>query len=132
AGDTRSSIAKRYAVTVAALVDANHLKSRDAPLRIGQRLKIPDTPATRTSTAGSGPAHPVVRTVARAPLRPPSNLTLGVPDFDHLRHMPLFSWPVEGPIISTFGLRRSGWHRGVDVQVGLGSSCRAAAARGCV
>ena len=120
AGDTLSSIAKRYAVTVAALVDANHLKSRDAPLRIGQRLTIPDAPVTRTSTAGSGPARPVVRTVARAPLRPPSNLTLGVPDFDHLRHMPLFSWPVEGPIISTFGLRRSGWHRGVDIKADLG------------
>ncbi len=128
AGDTLTSIAKRYAVTVAALVEANQLKSREAPLRIGLRLRIPGVPAMRTSTAGSGPARPAVRTVTRAPLRPPSNLTLGVPDFiDHLPHMPLFSWPVEGPIISTFGLRRSGWHRGLDIKADLGVPIVAAA-----
>src|SRR5262249_53786995 len=93
----------------------------DAPLRIGQRLRIPGASATHTSTAGSGPARPAGRTATRAPLRPPSNLTLGVPDFiDHLPHIPVFSWPVEGPIISTFGLRRSGWHRGVDIKADLG------------
>jgi len=121
AGETLSSIAKRYAVTVAALVDANQLKSRTAPLRIGQRLRIPGVSVTQTSTAGSAPTRPVVRAVARAPLHPPSNLTLGVPDFiDRLPQMPLFSWPVEGPIISTFGLRRSGWHRGLDIKADLG------------
>jgi len=124
AGDTLISIAKRYSVTVTALVDANGLKSRNAPIRVGQRLRIPGLAVTQTSTSAKS-GRPPVRAVARTSLRPPSNLTLGVPDF--IEHMPLFSWPVEGPIISSFGLRRSGWHRGLDIKADLGVPIVAAA-----
>ena len=40
-GDTLSAIAKRYAVTVTALVNANKLAGADVKLKVGQRLKIP-------------------------------------------------------------------------------------------
>ncbi len=93
AGDTLISIAKHYSVTVTALVDANGLKSRDAPIRVGQRLRIPGLAVTRTSASA-------------------------VPDF--IEQTPMFSWPVEGPIISPFGRRQSGWHRGIDIKADLG------------
>ncbi len=118
AGDTLISIAKHYSVTVTALVDANGLKSRNTPIRVGQRLRIPGLAVTRTSASASRPARPAVRAVARAPLRPPGTLTLVVPDF--IEQTPMFSWPVEGPIISPFGRRQSGWHRGIDIKADLG------------
>ena len=117
AGDTLSAIAKRYAVTVGALVDTNKLAGAAVKLKIGQQLKIPTATATATATA-SRPVRPAARTVGRAPLRPPSGLTLALPDFNE--HIPLFFWPVEGPISSAFGRRRMGWHRGIDIKADLG------------
>jgi len=119
-GDTLSAIAKRYAVTVTALVNANKLAGADVKLKVGQRLKIPAATA-----ASQRPARPAVRAVARAPLRPPSNLTLALPDFNE--HIPLFFWPVEGPISSAFGRRRMGWHRGIDIKADLGVPVTASA-----
>lgn len=51
AGDTVSSLAKRYGTTVAAIISANNLDSR-ALIRIGQTLSIPGTaaPATTATT----------------------------------------------------------------------------------
>ena len=125
AGDTLTSIAKRYAVTVAALVEVNRLASRNTTLKIGRRLKIPVATATRVTGTAATPIRPPVRAVARAPVRPPSTLTLVVPDF--IEHVPLFAWPVEGPIISTFGRRQSGWHRGIDIKANLGVPIHASA-----
>jgi lipoprotein NlpD len=55
----------------------------------------------------------------------PRNLMLFVPDFVELS--PLFAWPVEGPVTSTFGRRRSGWHRGIDIKAERGAVVFAAA-----
>ena len=38
-----------------------------------------------------------------------------------------FAWPVEGPVISTFGQRRSGWHGGIDIKAPPGTPVWAAA-----
>jgi murein DD-endopeptidase MepM/ murein hydrolase activator NlpD len=38
-----------------------------------------------------------------------------------------FLWPVEGPVISNFGRRRSGWHAGVDIKAEPGTPVMAAA-----
>jgi murein DD-endopeptidase MepM/ murein hydrolase activator NlpD len=137
-GDTLGGIASRYQVTVPALVAANRLPSERALLRIGQRLVIPATPP---SAAASTPARrmPRVITPARAsasvpstrpPVRPstrgPRGLELAVPDLEELS--PLFAWPVEGPVSSTFGRRRGGWHRGIDIKAGQGAIVFAAAA----
>lgn len=103
-GENLTWIARRYGVTVAALVTANRLPHDQVVIRIGQRLVIP-TPALG---AERSPAPPVAE-----PWRP-RNLVLAVPDFAD--RLPLFVWPAEGHITSTFGRRRSGWHRGVDIK----------------
>jgi murein DD-endopeptidase MepM/ murein hydrolase activator NlpD len=120
AGETLSGIAKLYSVTVAALVDVNKLAGATVTLRIGQRLKIPAVVA-RTSAQARAAARP-----GRVVLRPPSNLTLALPD--SIEQIPLFAWPVEGPISSPFGRRRSGWHRGIDIKADLGVPVVASAA----
>ena len=49
-----------------------------------------------------------------------------VPDFD--TGLLQLGWPAEGPVISTFGHRRSGWHGGIDIKAPLGTPVQAAAA----
>ena len=56
----------------------------------------------------------------------PRNLMLFVPDF--VETSPLFAWPVEGLVTSTFGRRRAGWHRGIDIKADRGAAVFAAAA----
>jgi LysM repeat protein len=55
-GDTLSSIARRFAVTVGAITRANHLADANS-LTIGQSLRIPPVePITLTVTPAEGPA----------------------------------------------------------------------------
>ena len=134
-GDTLGALAIRYKVTVAALVAANHLSSERERLRIGRRLVIPASAAPRT--VASGPARRTPRVASaraeasvprpRPPARPrgPRGLELAVPDF--VEAAPPFLWPVEGPVSSTFGRRRSGWHRGIDIKAARGTVVFAAA-----
>jgi murein DD-endopeptidase MepM/ murein hydrolase activator NlpD len=107
-GDTLTKIARRYGVTVSALVTANRLPDDTAIIRIGQRLTIP-TPPRGTDWAS---ASPVTREPVRP--RPPMSLVLAVPDFGD--RVPLFIWPADGDVTSAFGRRRSGWHHGLDIK----------------
>lgn len=109
-GDTLGAIAQRYGVTVEALVVANHLPSQGVVIRVGQRLVIPSQPAPDRATAMTPLRAP--RRVAALP--PPPNLILRLPDFGDL--LPLFLWPAPGPVTSSFGRRRSGWHTGIDIK----------------
>jgi len=102
-GDTLSALARRYGVSVGALVAANNLPSATVPLRPGQRLAIP--PAAGTASRA------VPRT--RAP-RVPVDVVLAVPDFAET--LGSFVWPADGAVTSPFGRRRSGWHRGIDIR----------------
>lgn len=121
AGETLTAVAAHYRVTIAALVSANRLAGPSARLQVGQRLVIP----------GAGPAIARARgTVAtvpprRQPAAPPRALVLALPDFAELA--PLFVWPVDGAISSTFGRRRMGWHRGIDIKAELGTPVVASA-----
>ena len=119
-GDTLASIARRFNVTVAALVNANQLATQNVKLKIGQKLTIPSASgkAVETARASTGPREP-------ASPRPPVGLTLSVPDFVDVA--PPFAWPVEGTVTSLFGRRRSGWHRGIDVKAERGTIIFAAA-----
>jgi len=146
-GDTLSGIAARYGITVGALVAANGLPSERVTLKIGQRLTVPTaTAAGKTPPAGAA-AKPSVtarpsQALASTPpssrgmrtetaLREPRgccppprccgprNLMLLIPDFVELS--PLFAWPIEGPVTSTFGRRRMGWHRGIDIKAERGA-----------
>jgi murein DD-endopeptidase MepM/ murein hydrolase activator NlpD len=110
AGESLPDIAKNYGVSVKAIVAANKLKSAHVRLRVGQRLVIP----TRRLPA------------AERALRVPFNMVLSIPDFDG-RLVP-FEWPVEGTVISQFGRRRTGWHRGLDIKAEMGTPVLAAAA----
>jgi murein DD-endopeptidase MepM/ murein hydrolase activator NlpD len=109
-GDTLTRIARRYRVTVPALVTANRLASDRVIIRVGQRLVIPGP------TPGAPAAPPAVPTWPRRSLRPrpPANIVLAVPDFTD--RLPLFAWPADGHVTSVFGRRRRGWHNGVDIK----------------
>jgi murein DD-endopeptidase MepM/ murein hydrolase activator NlpD len=132
-GDTLGAIARRYGVTVAAVVAANRLASPGVLLRLGQRLVIPPPVAAVEAPrepARAGVAHAGALASARpAPLpgsRAPVNLVLAVPDF---ADAPLaFAWPADGPVTSAFGRRRTGWHRGIDIKAERGTPVQAAAA----
>ncbi len=126
-GDTLGAIARRYRVTVAALVATNGLPSARVVLTLGQRLVIP-RPAAAALAPARVPPRPVAAKPPSTPARPvgPAGIVLAVPDFDDV---PLgFAWPAEGPVTSTYGWRRSGWHRGIDIKAELGTPVQVAAA----
>lgn len=126
-GDTLGALAKRYGVSVAALVAANHLATERVKLKLGQRLTIPnDLAATPARVGGPVASRAVAAARAHTSPPPPEDLVLAVPEF--VEEAPPFAWPVEGPVISLFGLRRSGWHRGIDIKAPQGSPVLSAAA----
>jgi murein DD-endopeptidase MepM/ murein hydrolase activator NlpD len=118
-GESISRIAVRYRVSRAALIDANQLVNPHA-LRSGQRLSVPGCQPPVQSTAGETPGTEpdaegiLVKRVG--PRRVLTSLVLGPP-----------VWPVEGPVISTFGQRSRGWHAGIDITAEMGSEIYAAA-----
>jgi murein DD-endopeptidase MepM/ murein hydrolase activator NlpD len=128
AGDTLTSLAKKYGVTVIAIVKSNKLPSPDAPLKVGQRLVIPMSDTASVIARRATASHPGTPTRVPAPpgAPPPARLALALPDFDP--GAPQLGWPAEGPVISTFGHRRSGWHGGIDIKAPLGTPVQAAAA----
>ena len=113
-GETLSSIAKQYQVTVSSLVIANRLRGPRAKLTLGQRLNIPRPGAATALRARRGPINEAL----------PASLVLGVPEFDD---PPSFQWPVAGAVTSTFGRRRQSWHRGLDIRADGGTPIVAAA-----
>ena len=114
AGESLTAIAHRYRVTVAALVSANRLPSKGVQLKVGRRLVIPRPQMQAVS---------VQRVLVAS--KPPANLILAVPAFR--AEAPAFGWPVAGLVSSQFGLRRLGWHRGIDIQADLGTPVLSAA-----
>ena len=113
-GETLAGIARKYKVTVASVVIANRLRGSRAKLTAGQRLSIPHPGTAPVLRARRGPAD--------EPL--PASLVLAVPEFDDA---PSFQWPVAGPVTSTFGRRKRGWHRGLDIRADGGTPIVAAA-----
>jgi len=111
-GESLTRIARRYGVTIGALVSANPSLTPTSRLRVNQPLAIPAPSPVRSS----GPAPP----------RLPFDLVLAIPDFDG--QAPRFEWPLNGTVISQFGRRRGGWHRGIDIRADLGTPVFAAAA----
>lgn len=125
-GESVGHIAARYRVTRVAVVGANHLDNPHA-LRTGQRLAIPGcrppAPTVREEPTVLSANGSVVKRVG--PLRVLTELVLARPDFQDERIA--LGWPIEGPVISTFGRRARGWHAGIDVSAEIGSPILAAA-----
>ena len=122
-GEVLSRIAVRYRVSRQSLIGANRLDNPGA-LRTGQRLVVPGCRVTPPE-GGEGevriteplPEGTVLKRVG--PRRILTALVLSEPDFQDQR-IPLV-WPVEGPVVSTFGQRSRGWHAGIDVTGEMGS-----------
>jgi len=130
AGESISRIAARYKVSRASLIAANHLVDQHA-LRAGQHLIVPDCrpPVVTARVEPQPPAPAADGSVTRrvGPLRILTKLMLEEPDFQGAGIR--LVWPVEGPVISSFGQRhRGGWHAGIDITAELGSPVHAAAA----
>ena len=128
-GESISRIAVRYRVTRAALIEANQLVNPHA-LRSGQRLSVPgcQQPVPQTTageTPGTEPDADGILIKRVGPRRVLTSLVLGTPDFRDERIT--LVWPVEGPVISTFGQRSRGWHAGIDITAEMGSQVYAAA-----
>ena len=127
-GESLSRVAARYHVARAAVIGANDL-ANPSTLRIGQILTVPgchppsETGPTAARAAELAADGVVVKRVG--PRRVLTELVLTAPDFQEQR-IPLV-WPVEGPVISTFGQRARGWHAGIDISAEIGSHVYAAA-----
>jgi murein DD-endopeptidase MepM/ murein hydrolase activator NlpD len=133
AGETLSSIGRRYHVSHGEIVKANKLPP-NAVLRIGQRLTIPGaatttaraaTPARRVEApvenprVAGGPA--AAETAASVK---PAEQAEPVPS---LGGSPQFRWPVKGRVISAFGQKPNGQHNdGINLSVPEGTDVKAA------
>ena len=124
-GDTLGALAKRYGVSVAAIVAANTLPNERVKLKLGQRLVIPPpAPPRAKSLTRANPSRNAGGPRAVGP-RAPIDFILDVPDFAD--SLAAFLWPTDGPVSSPFGRRRSGWHRGIDIRADRGEPVTAAA-----
>jgi len=129
-GESLSRIAARYHVSRQSIVAANHLGKTET-LRAGQHLQVTACKATapshrfaeRAATAVVSPDGSAL--VARVgPRRIPTSLYIAVPEFHGVT---VFQWPIEGPVLSGFGRRPSGWHAGIDIKGEPGMPVLAAA-----
>jgi murein DD-endopeptidase MepM/ murein hydrolase activator NlpD len=86
------------------MVDLAKMNRLLAPyrLRIGQRLLVP-VPGNVSAGEGNAGLKP-----------PPTLMTFAPPELNSVTHS--WVWPVDGPLSSLYGLRRSGWHGGIDIK----------------
>jgi len=107
-GETLYRISKRYGTTVDAIVAANQIADvRSVP--VGARLRVPGA----KSNVAAAPRSVDAGTYAARDPRGTSNGPL------------VFIWPVTGPVISEYGLRRRMHHDGIDIKAPAGTIVRA-------
>jgi murein DD-endopeptidase MepM/ murein hydrolase activator NlpD len=126
-GESVSRLAVRYRVPRQRIIDTNRL-ARPETLRVGQRLTVPGCaqgPAVGTAVAEAVPQPDGSLVALVGPRRVPTRLYLDVPEFG--RAAIDFIWPVIGPVVSSVGRRRSGWHAGIDIRAEAGTPVHAAA-----
>ncbi|MCB9991111.1 MAG: M23 family metallopeptidase [Rhodospirillales bacterium] len=133
AGDNIYDVSRTFNVSMTQLVRQNQLRE---PYRIrpGDMLRLPSVqpayqpaPAARTQVAmvtpGQKPDGPVVQARPVTPVQKSLPVTTKTPP----RSSGKFSWPVDGPVISTYGPKRDGLHNdGVNIRAAKGAPVRAA------
>jgi murein DD-endopeptidase MepM/ murein hydrolase activator NlpD len=144
-GDTLSSVARKYRVSVREIAVANGI-TPETPLKVGTRLTIPIRVGARLSApAGTPqPSAPVVAqtkpgqqtyTAAVAPGKLASETAANVrlaspvetPSAEAPNGAPGFRWPVRGRIVNNFGARVNGSpNDGIDLAVPEGTPVRSA------
>jgi murein DD-endopeptidase MepM/ murein hydrolase activator NlpD len=114
-GETLYRISKRYGTTVQSIIAANQIADvRSVP--VGARLRVP---GARTGTPSSVSAAPRAFDAKTYASRDPRGRSAG----------PLaFAWPISGPVISEYGMRRRTHHDGIDIKAPKGTIVRAAEA----
>jgi murein DD-endopeptidase MepM/ murein hydrolase activator NlpD len=144
-GDTLSSVARKYRVSIREIAVANGL-TPETPLKVGTRLTIPVRIGERPSATAGRPqpsALAVVQTKpgqqtytpAVAPGKLASETAANVrlaspvetPSAEGPNGAPGFRWPVRGRIINNFGARVNGSpNDGIDLAVPEGTPVRSA------
>ncbi len=153
-GDTAYDIARGYKISIAQLVQANNMQHPYA-INVGQKLKIPgqniDTEVTETAIDESETRSSLAysRDVSQKPLAVPSSNTsnkVASPspvirstraeakttdkrrsEFVASNAKPIFNWPVQGDIISSFGPKKGGLQNdGINISANEGASVTAA------
>jgi murein DD-endopeptidase MepM/ murein hydrolase activator NlpD len=114
-GQTLFRISEAYRIPVTAIVEANRLKPK-APLRAGQRLRIPGVKRV-AAVAASRPLSRQERETLEQSLREdtlPEAPKTDLPPTRIKTDAPLV-WPILGPINSPYGPRWGRFHAGIDI-----------------
>lgn len=116
-GQNLFRISQGYNVTVALLIEANHLDP-SAPLKVGQRLFIPGATAAKkveVPRALTTRERATLERSLREELTLPTSRTAPPPPRSQVRIDADFVWPIQGPINSPFGPRNGRMHAGIDI-----------------
>ena len=113
-GDTGTNIAKRYGVNVSSLMRLNNIR-KPFVLSVGQKLKLPGGASSKgNKVAGVSKTGSTSKQQGKNLTAPP-------------RSGNGFTWPVEGKILSRYGLKSEGQkNEGINIAAKLGSPVRAA------
>ena len=146
-GDTLVQVAHVYGVSIENILTANHL-SRPDELRPGQKILIPGVEQTQrieksvweledVAQAVEQSAGPEPLTVsplteseplpAKAPVPPEKKVTkiasVAPQETKKVKGLVL-SWPTQGKVVSSYGMRGQKMHNGIDLWVTSGASIR--------
>jgi murein DD-endopeptidase MepM/ murein hydrolase activator NlpD len=125
AGETLYSISRRHRVSLYALARRNHV-APPYKIRPGQRLSLPSSETRIAKSASPQEVTAVPRPAGKA--RKPkftrrNPVTTKLP----ARASGRFAWPVQGRVISRFGVKANGLHNdGINIAVKPGAPVRAA------
>ncbi|MEG1501065.1 MAG: M23 family metallopeptidase, partial [Clostridiales bacterium] len=130
-GDNAWSISQKYGLDIDAFLAINDLE-KDQILQVGQQLAIPlrdeisSNRAERLSEivlASRGEKNKIspqaIAEAEKPAPEPPQKPAAKIEEENYI-------WPVEGPITSSFGPRKSGFHHGLDIAAEQGSVIKAA------